>query len=330
VTVVGLGRDSRVRSIATTVASIDDVSLPLSRTLQFRDANLEVATLVNPPVDFDGVIAGRDGRVRALWSSFAAETGRDLVQINRGVPIELVAELVETVGSGRPLYSLEAEFEAVPISAARKRGLPDKWVRNLESLNGAHRQALSIARLVAGSPAAEVLREGDLLLAIDGRAINRVRDVERATRTPQVSVTVLRDGAERSFDVRTAALDGGDIDRLLLWAGAVLHAPHRAMSAQRGIPPEGVFVAYFSYGSPATRHKLFAGRRIVEVDGRPTPDLDAFVAAVRGRPDRSSLRLKTITWNGSTEIITLKLDRHYWPTYELRRAAGGWERREID
>ncbi len=99
---------------------------------------------------------------------------------------------------------------------------------------------------------------------------------------------MLRDGEEQTLDVATAPLGGNDIDRLLLWAGAVLHAPHRAMSAQRGIPPEGVFVAFFSYGSPATRYKLFAGRRIVEVDGRPTPDLDAFIAAVQGRADRSS------------------------------------------
>ena len=56
------------------------------------------------------------------------------------------------------------------------------------------------------------------------------------------------------------------------------------MSAQRGIPPEGVFVAFFLYGSPATRHRLFAGRRIVEVDGVPVPDLDAFIATVRGPP----------------------------------------------
>ena len=73
------------------------------------------------------------------------------------------------------------------------------------------------------------------------------------------------------------------------------------MAIQRAIPPEGVFVAYFAYGSPATRYRLFAGRRIVEVDGRPTPDLDAFIAAVQGRADRSSLRLKTVTWNGSIE-----------------------------
>jgi S1-C subfamily serine protease len=330
VTVVGLGSDSRVRAIATTVASVDDVSFPLSRTLQFREANLEVATLVNAPTDFDGVIAGRDGRVRALWSSFAAESGREMVQVNRGVPIDLVVELVEASRSGRPIYSLEAEFEAVPLSAARKRGLPDEWVNRLEARNGMHRQALSVARVVAGSPAADVMREGDLVLAVDGVVVHRFREVERATRAARVQVTVLRDGAEQTLEVETAALDGSDIDRLLLWAGAVLHAPHRAMSAQRGIPPEGVFVAYFSYGSPATRYKLFAGRRIVEVDGRATPDLDAFIATVRGRPDRSSLRLKTITWNGSTEVITLKLDRHYWPAYELTRSADGWQRRPID
>jgi S1-C subfamily serine protease len=130
--------------------------------------------------------------------------------------------------------------------------------------------------------------------------------------------------------VATAPLGGRDIDRLILWAGAVLHAPHRAMAWQRGIPPEGVFIAYFSYGSPATRYGLFAGRRILEVDGRSVPDLDSFIAAVRGRADRSSVRLKTVTWNGSTEVITLKLDRHYWPASELVRGADGWERRMLE
>ena len=330
VTVVGLSGDSRVRSIATSVASIDDVSFPLSRTLQFREANLEVADLVNAPSDFDGVILGRDGRVRALWSSFATETGRDLAQINRGIPIDLVQEAVEVARTHAPLYSLEAEFESVSIAAARKLGLPDGWVRRIEAHDGSHRQVLSVARLVAGSPASVSLRAGDLLLAVNGQPVNRFREVEKATRAPVVTVTVLRDGQERSFEVETAALGGRDIDRLLLWAGAVLHAPHRAMSAQRAIPPEGVFVAYFSYGSPATRYKLFAGRRIVEVDGRATPDLDAFIAAVRGRADRSSVRLKTITWNGSVEVITLKLDVHYWPTYELRRLPTGWERSSIE
>jgi pro-apoptotic serine protease NMA111 len=51
---------------------------------------------------------------------------------------------------------------------------------------------------------------------------------------------------------------------------------------------------------------------------------------VSGRPDRSSLRIKTLGWNGAPEVITLKLDRHYWPAYELVRAASGWERHSLE
>jgi S1-C subfamily serine protease len=330
VVVAGLGSDARVRSIGTTVASVDDIDFPLSRSLQFRDANLEVVSLVDAPSGYDGVIIDDSGRVRALWSSFATESGRELVQISRGVSVELAIEAVEAVRSGRDLHSLEVEFETMPVATARKLGLSDEWVAILESRDTRHRQVLSVERLVAGSPAAAVLHPGDLLLAVDGRPLNRFREVEKATQSPRVSLTVLRDGQELELEVDTVRLDGRDIDRLLLWAGAVLHAPHRAMAAQRGIPPEGVFVAYFSYGSPATRYKLFAGRRILEVDGRPTPDLDAFIAAVQGRQDRQSLRLRTVSWNGAVDVITLKLDKHYWPAYELRRSDDGWRRSAID
>ena len=103
------------------------------------------------------------------------------------------------------------------------------------------------------------------------------------------------------------------------------------MSEQRGIAPVGVYVGYFAYGSPATRYGLYPGRRILEVDGVPTPDLDSFLKTVTGRPDRSSVRLKTLTWNNAPEVITLKLDKHYWPAYELRRTPeGGWVRHTLE
>ena len=109
-----------------------------------------------------------------------------------------------------------------------------------------------------------------------------------------------------------------------------MQAPHRSMSSQRAIPPRGVYVAYFAYGSPATRYGLFPGRRIIEVDGTPTPDLDTVLKAVTGRPDRSSVRLKTITWNNAPEVITLKLDKHYWPAYELTHSPTGWARTALE
>jgi hypothetical protein len=123
-------------------------------------------------------------------------------------------------------------------------------------------------------------------------------------------------------------LNGRDIDRVLIWAGATLAgaasghggaARHRALWRVR-------LVLLLRLAGDALR--LYAGRRITEVDGQPTADLDAFIKAVSGKPDRASLRLKTVSWNGQTDVITLKLDKHYWPAYELRNRQkdGSWVR----
>ncbi len=143
---------------------------------------------------------------------------------------------------------------------------------------------------------------------------------------PEVVVTLWRVDEVHEITVQTAVLDGRGIDRAISWAGALIQDPHRAMAAQRGVEPEGVYIAYFSYGSPATRYGLWAGRRVLEVNETPTPDLQSFIDAVDGLEHRESVRLKTVTWNGTAEVITLKLDTRYWPAYEIRRTADGWRR----
>jgi len=328
---VGLSADNQLRARTTEVASLDPLELPLSRTMRFRDSNIETLQLVNPPLEFDGVLADDAGAVLGTWSSFAYENGRELAQDTRGVPIDVVADMLERVRTGRVLHSLEAELGVMPLAQARELGLTSAWTARLAQHTPARRQALTVVRLVGGSDAAEQLQPGDLLLAIDATVVTRFREVEKAAADKeQVAVTIWRNQSEQTLRIATSALPGTDVDRLVQWAGATLQAPHRAMSAQRGIPPEGVYVAYFAYGSPATRYGLYPGRRIVEVDGTPTPDLDAFLKVVLGRADRSSVRLKTITWNNAPEVITLKLDKHYWPAYELTRTEGVWARHALE
>ncbi len=326
VQVVGLQSDNRVVSQQATVGSIGPVTFPLSRTLQFRDANLEAIRLVGGPTDFDGVIVDRHGEALALWSSFALENGRQREQTNLGVPGDIVQEMLDYARDGRILYSAEAEFELLSLAQARRLGLDEQWIERLSAHNPQRRQVLTVERLVAGTPAATVLAPGDLLLAVDGQVVNSFADLGAAVRAAQVTLTLWRSGKELTLPLETVALSGRDIERVLIWAGATLQAPHRAMAAQRGIQPDGVFIAFFMYGSPASRHKLWAGRRITEVDGVPVPDLDAFIRAVSGRTDRSSIRLKTVSWNDAVEVITMRLDRHYWPAYELRRSETGWHR----
>ncbi len=328
--VVGLQGDNRVVSQQATVSSIGPVGFPLSRTLQFRDANLEIMRLVNGPSEFDGVIVDRRGDVVALWSSFAYEDGRELVQQNMGVPAALVREMLEYASGIRPLYSTEVEFGLLSLAEARQLGLDETWIDRVTAHNPRRRHVLTVDRLVAGSPAAKFLAPGDLLLAVDGKVVNGFGDVDAAVRAPIVELTIWRAGEVLTVPLKTVVLSGRDIDRVLMWAGATLHAPHRAMAVQRGIEPNGVFIAFFMYGSPASRYKLWAGRRITEVDGIPVGDLDAFIRAVTGRPDGASLRLKTVSWNDSVEIITVRLDQHYWPAYQLTRTDAGWKRMPLE
>ena len=326
VLVVGIKPDHQLVHQASKVSSVDPLALPLSRTLRFRDSNIEGIDLVTAPTDFDGVLVDNKGRVSASWSSFVLQSGGEATQFNRGVGSEVISQFLDIVRDDRPFYSLEAEFVYAPLFAARKMGVDEEWIARLEKNNPVRRRALSITRLVADTAAAKLLKNGDIVLAIDGDIVTSYRAMENAVQKPEVLVTVWRNDRVRELSVETAELSGRGIDRAISWAGALLQDPHRAMAAQRGIATDGVYVAYFSYGSPATRYGLWAGRRVIEVNEVATPNLQAFINAVKNTEHRESVRLKTVTWNGTAEVITLRLDNEYWPAYEIRRSDDGWRR----
>ncbi len=201
--VIGLQGDNRVASQQATVASIGPVGFPLSRTLQFRDANLEILRLVNGPADFDGIIVDKRGDVAALWSSFAYEDGREVVQQNLGVPASLVQDMLEYARGERTLYSAEIEFGLLSLAEARQLGLAEAWIERVTAHNPKRRTVLTVDRLVAGSPAATLLEPGDLLLAVDGKVVNSFADVNAVVRAPEVSLTIWRAGKEQTLPLKT-------------------------------------------------------------------------------------------------------------------------------
>ncbi|MCP1727451.1 S1-C subfamily serine protease [Natronospira proteinivora] len=323
--VVGHRPDQSLMSRRTEAGSFDPLRLSLSSSFRFRDVNLETLSVANPPSDVGGVLADRHGRIQALWADYGKQGARD--GAFKGIPADVIQTALRQYREEQALRSLEVEFLLMPMSSARKLGLPEEWVRVISDLDDQPRGVLSVERIVAGAPAEEVLESGDLVLAVNDQPVNDFQTLNEASQAESVALTILRDGEMMDVDVPTERMEGRGVERVLHWAGAVLHEPHRAMAAQRGVPRRGVFVSNFSYGSPASRFGLNPGRRIIEVDGETVRDLDAFLEAVSERQHREPVRLRLEDWDGTTQVVTLKTDLNFWPTTEVFREDGRWLRR---
>jgi len=113
---------------------------------------------------------------------------------------------------------------------------------------------------------------------------------------------------------------------VFFWSGLYLHAPHRAEKLQGNVSTDGVYVASYSYGSPATRYGVYAMQRIVEIDGQPIETTEDFVKAVKGKQHQTSVLIKTLDFNNNSNVITLKIDNNYWPFYEMKYQNGHWQK----
>ncbi len=325
---VGLSPQQEVLQEATKATAPKPLFLPVPGPPAFRDRNLEVVNIERPAPVAGGVLADGSGRVQALWVSFAEDRGDKTESVWRGIPADLLADVVGPSQAGEIPAAPELGMELAPVTilAARDRGLPADWAAAMAEVNPTRPEVLTVVRRQSGTPAWTALLEGDLILAVNDELIAKARDLELAAVEGEVVLTVLRDGKFQTVPITFAPADSAGIQRAVLWGGALLHAPHRALAADYGNPPVGVYVAWFWSGSPASRYGLSATQRIVEVDGIPTPTLDAFLEVVKGREDRGAVRLRIVDLDGKPQVVTLKLDLAYWPTAELRVGEGGWER----
>ena len=151
--VVGQRSDSKILSQKTQISSVDVLSFPLSRTLRFRDSNLEA---VEPRQSAGRLRRRAGGRKRRCARTVVELRLRDAARPRAGQP--------RHAGRARrgddPAWSTTAALFARSrvrrrsrSASARELGLPDEWVRRFEEHDPQRRQVLGIDRLVAGSPA---------------------------------------------------------------------------------------------------------------------------------------------------------------------------------
>lgn len=324
--VVGRDRSGAVVSDRVEVDDVDTLSIGTSGTPRFRDVNVEVADLAKVERTVGGVVVDRKGRMLALWASYYFPDRRD--RFFYGLPVSFLRGAITALRAGdTPDWRTTGiEWRTVSLADARERGLSDARVAATIRHDPERLRVLEVVRIDGTSPAAGVVRRTDLLVVADGSPVTRMTEVEAWSQRDSVPVVLLRDGAEVAVDLHLHALDGQGIRRVVNWGGMLLHDAHPAVAAQQEIVPEGAYIAWYWYGSPASRDGVRPTRRVVAVGQTPTPNLDAFLAAVKAIEGRTPTVLTLEDLDEVQTVRAIEPDPAYWPLELLEWVDGRWTR----
>jgi hypothetical protein len=189
---------------------------------------------------------------------------------------------------------------------------------------------LVVDSVVPGSPCGSVLEPGDVLVSLDGTIVTHFLHLEELLdeRVGQVvELRLERGGAPYTARVEVTDLHQVTPSSLLEVSGGSVHALSYQQARNNRAVVGQVYVAEPGYmlgkaGIP--KHAIITG-----LDGKPTPDLEAFAAVLRSLPHRARVPLEFYTFQERhrKKNALLQVDRQWYgaPLLWVRDdAVGAW------
>ncbi|KAG0765468.1 hypothetical protein G6F33_001133 [Rhizopus arrhizus] len=339
---VGIGSDHSLILKKATVSSVSSIGTRECSPPRWRAMNVEGIKIDDSLDSQGGVLADDEGKVHAFYVSYSSqnERGKDISFLS-GMSSSLVKPVLDQYLEGQRMTfkGLDVELWTMRIAAARSLGLSDRWVKQIE-MSGSTRHTLLYVLNVLDESSAQTLCVGDIILSMNGNLITRMPQI---TQGDHVEMVILRNGQELTVRVPLCEQSGFETTRVVGWQGALIQRPYKSVLEQVRNAPIGVYVSCTLYGSPAS-NVLRPGVWIVEVQGKPVKDLDQFLKVVHAHenelcrrsceasmeeagmnPEEEEedgegyIRIKTVSRNETVRVVALKLDIHYWDSWQLVR-----------
>ncbi len=232
----------------------------------------------------------------------------------------------ENIGFAVPVGILEQVLPALRDEGRVRRGYLGIGVLDLdqdaaEAFGLTSTDGALVTDVMEDQPAQKAgLRQGDIILGVDGRKIKTTRELIDyvSLQGPEASVEVelLRNGkrmtktvqlAERPSDTAEVPEADEDEERGIEWLGLRYQNLTPGLRESHGIPDgfEGVWITSVSPRSPLydegvqTRNVI---NIITEVNGEAVTDVEEFEAIVRDAPPASRLRIYLERFSGGREL----------------------------
>ncbi|KAI7875288.1 trypsin-like serine protease [Lichtheimia hyalospora FSU 10163] len=338
VTLVAHNHNQRPVCLNTVVTDVQCVTIPHNGTPRFRGINQDGITLDTPLAleCSSGLLASSEGQVQGLWLSYLGErnmNGHDN-EYHLGLHISTIMPVLSRLQRDEPvnLRTLNIELTPVQMAQAASMGLSDEWIRKVQDANQAKHQVFMIRRTEAESESTKVLKELDLILAVNGKVITRMYEMDVQYEAEELEMTILRQKKEMTVRVKTSPASGSGTSRVVFWAGAALQEPHKAVLQQSKRLPSRIYISARSKGSPAYMYGLVPTNWITHINSVRVVTLDDLIAAVKNIEDNTYVRVRCVTFDNVPIMLSVKMVNHYFPLTDMDMdptAECGWKKRHI-
>jgi serine protease Do len=271
------------------------------------DAPINQGNSGGPSFDMEGKVIGVN---TAIYSPNGGSVG-----IGFAIPAAVAKPVIDELRASGRVERGWIGVSAQPLTPeiAFGLGLPTK------------QEGALIAQLDPNGPAARAgLRQGDVVVAVDARPINRLRDLPRAVAAvkpdSKVTIHVLRRGSPMTIEVQVARTPTPNAEPAAASAVPTQQPVEPVGLALSALTPElrdrlrlagtarGVLIAGVKDGSTAQNAGLAAGDLIVEVAGQAvhTPD-EVVQALARARAQHHASLVMLVDRRGAEQFVAVRL-----------------------
>ncbi|CAO3638628.1 unnamed protein product [Cunninghamella echinulata] len=338
VVLVAHNRNQRPICLSTSVTDVTCVTIPHNATPRYRAINMDAITLDTPLAlqCSSGILASPEGEVQGFWLSFLGDrkaNGQDN-EYHLGLDASIVKPVLERFQKNEDcaLRMLNAELVPIQMAQANTMGLSEEWVKKVEEANSSKHQLFMVIRTEAGTETAKTLEELDLILTINGKVITRISETDVQYEHEELEMTILRKKQELIVKVKTSIENGEGTNRVVFWAGAAVHEPHKAVLQQSKTLPSRIYISARTKGSPAYMYGLSPTMWITHINSVKVETLDDLIAAVKDTLDNTYVRVRCVTFDNVPVMLSVKMVNHYFPLVDMvkdNRAECGWSKRDV-
>ena len=257
-------------------------------------------------------VVSKDGSAVALQAG-----GRtDGASTDYFLPLDRPLRALQCIQQGKPVTrgDIQCQFLLKPFDECRRLGLTPAWEAAVRKEFPDEINMLVAEIILPQGPSDEKIQEGDILLKVNDQLITqflRLDDIMDSNVGNNVKLLLQRGGEDIEVEIEVGDLHSITPDRFVTVAGASFHDLSYQQARLYGVAVQGVYVceAAGSFRFENTEN----GWIIQTVDHKQVPDLNTFIAVMKGIPDKARV---VVTYKHLRDLHTLNttiiyVDRHW-------------------